>query len=156
MWEKYCSFLIFYMNMELWKKVAVWIRSPLGNLNVISDNRFSRSYNDIYCKVIQWYILQDYISMVTATMSRAYEVMGQYSAVLLWRGQFSPKSSQNTSHSSPVRARYGVYLVGSNCDSFSASVTAVMYAISCYIEPRYNGTRPYSIFRVFRVSSIIM
>ena len=36
-----------------------------------------------------------------------------------------------------------MYFVGSNCDSYSASVIAVMYAISCYIGPHYNGTRLY-------------
>ena len=64
-----------------------------------------------------------------------------YSTMPLWRGQFSPKLSQNTSHSSPVRARYGMYFVGSNSGSCFASVTTVMYAISHYIGPRYNGTR---------------
>ena len=52
-------------------------------------------------------------------------------------------SSQNIFHSSPVRARYWIYFVGSNCDLYFASVTAVMYAISCYIGPGYNGTRLY-------------
>ena len=64
-----------------------------------------------------------------------------YSTMPLWRGQFSPKFSQDTSHSSPVRARYGMYFVGSNSGSCFASVTTVMYAISYYIGPRYNGTR---------------
>ena len=52
-------------------------------------------------------------------------------------------SSQNIFHSSPVRARYGIYFVGSNCDLYFASVTAVVYAISFYIGPSYNGTRLY-------------
>ena len=51
--------------------------------------------------------------------------------------------SQNTSHSSPVRARYGMYFVGSNRDLYSVSVTVVIGAISCHIGPRYNGTRLY-------------
>ena len=50
------------------------------------------------------------------------------------------ESSQNTSHSSPVRARYGVYFVCSNCGLYFVPITAVMYAVSCYIGLRYNGT----------------
>ena len=44
------------------------------------------------------------------------------------------------SHISPLRERYVMYFVGSNCDLYAASVTAAMYAISCYVGPRYNGT----------------
>ena len=39
--------------------------------------------------------------------------------------------------------------VGLHYDLNSASVTAVMYAISCHIGPRYNGTRLY-IYNHFR------
>ena len=53
------------------------------------------------------------------------------------------KSSSIASHSSPVRSTYGMYFVGSNRDSYSAFVNAVMYAISCYIGPRHKGTRLY-------------
>ena len=38
-----------------------------------------------------------------------------------------------------------MYFVGLNGDSYSALVTAVMYAISCYIRPCYNGTQLYII-----------
>ena len=61
-------------------------------------------------------------------------------------GQLPPESPQKTSHSSPVRARYGVCFVGSDPDLYSASVTAVMYAILCYIGPHYNGSQLYIIF----------
>ena len=54
----------------------------------------------------------------------------KYSAVTLKRGKFSPKSSQQTPHSSPVRARYGVYVVILWCDSFSAILIAVPGVIS--------------------------
>ena len=47
---------------------------------------------------------------------------------------------QMTPHISPARARYGLSLVGSYSDLYSASVTAVMYAISCHIWQRNNGT----------------
>ena len=57
----------------------------------------------------------------------------KYSALPLWHGQFSPTFSQSTSHSSPVRARYGIYFVDTNSDLYSASITSMMYAISCYI-----------------------
>ena len=60
----------------------------------------------------------------------------------LWCGQFPPKVSQKTHHSSPVRARYGVSFVDSFSDLYSAPVTAVMYAISYHdfkwkLFPRY-------------------
>ena len=47
--------------------------------------------------------------------------------------------SQQTPHISPSRARYGVSIVQTNSNLYSASVTRVLYAISC-IEPCYNGT----------------
>ena len=43
-------------------------------------------------------------------------------------------SSQKIPHSSPIRARYGVSFVCSNSDLYFASITAVMCAMSCYIE----------------------
>ena len=57
----------------------------------------------------------------------------KYSALLLWHGQFSPTFSQSTSHRSPVRVRYGIYFVDTNSDLYSASITSMMYAISCYL-----------------------
>ena len=39
-----------------------------------------------------------------------------------------------------MRAIYGVSVVNTNSNLCSASVTRVLYAISCWIEPRYNGT----------------
>ena len=66
---------------------------------------------------------------------------------------FSPKSSQNTSHNSPVRARYGVYISGSNCDLYSTSITATTYTISCYIGSSYNSTLLYlSQWKLFNVN----
>ena len=41
------------------------------------------------------------------------------------------------------RASYGVSFVGLAFDWYYASVFALMYAISCYNGPRYNGTRLY-------------
>ena len=35
---------------------------------------------------------------------------------------------------------FGVYFVILISDLYSTSVIADMYAISCYIRPRYNGT----------------
>ena len=46
-------------------------------------------------------------------------------------------------HSSPVRARYGVQFVICHYELYSASVNAMLYKISCNIEPRYNGTQLY-------------
>ena len=58
-------------------------------------------------------------------------------------GQFSPKYSQNTPHSSPVRVSYGLYFGGSDSDWYwySAPAYAVMCVISCYSRLRYNGTQ---------------
>ena len=60
---------------------------------------------------------------------------------------FLQKKLQKTHHRSPVRARYGVSFVDWICDSYSAPVTAVIYAISCDIGPRYNGTQLYLVQR---------
>ena len=49
----------------------------------------------------------------------------------------------NTSHSLPIRASCGMYFVSSNSDLYFASVTAMMFAIWCFIWSRYNGTRLY-------------
>ena len=64
-----------------------------------------------------------------------------YSAVPLKRCQFSLKYSQKTPHSSPVRARYGVYFVNAASDWYSASVPVIIYVISYDSGARYNGTR---------------
>ena len=37
--------------------------------------------------------------------------------------------------------RFGVFFVDSVRALYSASVTAVMYAKSCFIEPRHNGSQ---------------
>ena len=65
-----------------------------------------------------------------------------YSVVRLKRGQLSLKLSRKAHHSSPVWARYGVSFLDSNCDS--DPVTAVLYAISCYIGQCYDDTQMYS------------
>ena len=49
------------------------------------------------------------------------------SVVLLYRGQISPKSSQQTPRSSPVRARYGVSVVSFKYDVSSVAVIAVPF-----------------------------
>ena len=67
----------------------------------------------------------------------------QYCEVPLQRGQFSPKSSQETLHSSPVRARYGVSFVNTNSGWCFASVSVFMFKIPCYVWPRYKGIRLY-------------
>ena len=63
------------------------------------------------------------------------------SAIL--RGQLSPKSSQKTHHSSPVSASYVVSYDGPTSDLYSASIPAVVYAISCHTRSRYGGTGLY-------------
>ena len=70
-------------------------------------------------------------------------ICSRYSAVLLYWGQFFPKSSQKTPHSLPTSLSYGVFFVDQHSDIYSALVTEVMDTISCYIGLRYNGTRLY-------------
>ena len=59
------------------------------------------------------------------------------------------QNCQKTSHSSLTSARYGMYFLGLNLDLYSASVTAVIYEISCYIGPRFNSTPLYIVYTVF-------
>ena len=61
-----------------------------------------------------------------------------YCAVPLWCVQFSHKYSQNTPHSSPVRPRYGVSFVDPASDWCSASVPAIIYAISYDIVKHFK------------------
>ena len=63
-----------------------------------------------------------------------------YSVLPLLRGQFSHKYCQKTPHSLPVRARYGVFIVGPAPGWYSARVPTIIYAISYYIGPCDNGT----------------
>ena len=51
---------------------------------------------------------------------------------------------QKTLHSSPVRARYGVS-VDPTSNWHAASVSVIIYVISYYIGPGYNGTRLYLV-----------
>ena len=78
-----------------------------------------------------------------------------YCVVPLYRNQFSPISSQLTPHISPVRARYGVSIVNTYSDLCSASVTRVLYAISCYIGLRYNSTRLYICWHFMQVYPLV-
>ena len=48
--------------------------------------------------------------------------------------------SQQTPHSAPMWATYGVCFVMDNWDVYSASVTIVLCAIPCYIGPHHNST----------------
>ena len=66
-----------------------------------------------------------------------------HSAMRLQCSQFSPKSSQQTPHSLPVRASYGVSVVSSKLDSFSLAVITVLCGISGNILPNYIGTSLY-------------
>ena len=55
-----------------------------------------------------------------------------------------------------VGARYGVTFVSSHTDLCLASVTVMMYAISCHIGPRYNGTRLYeSSYMLYQFTALM-
>ena len=56
-------------------------------------------------------------------------------------GQYPPKSSQQTLHSSPMRAKYKVTFVILKSALYVALVNAVVCEISCYAGTRYNDTR---------------
>ena len=91
-----------------------------------SHMKLTRLQRTTYCRPLK----------VDTTMKELFfTVRCRYNAV-----NFSPKSSQQTLHSSPMRARYGVSVVILKSNSHSATVIAVPYVISWKIGPRYNGT----------------
>ena len=57
---------------------------------------------------------------------------------------FFQKYSQKTTHSSPIRPRYGVSFVDPASDWYFASLPVIIYVISYNIGPCHNGTRLYS------------
>ena len=90
--------------------------------------------------ITQWHLLVEYwLSTITAYI--------QCGAVIM-RSIFFPNSPkaqslspQQTPHTSPKRASYGVSVLGSNrSDSYYALVAAMIYAISCYIVKLYRDT----------------
>ena len=54
-----------------------------------------------------------------------------------------PKYSQRTPHSSPARARYGVYFVDPKSGWHSDAFPVIIHVICYNIRPRYNGTQLY-------------
>ena len=84
-----------------------------------------------------------YAQFIRVIWSRLY-IKGTVRCRYIMRSIFSQMLTK-ISHGSPVRASYGMYFVGSNRDLYPASLTAVMYPISCYTEPRYNGTRLHNV-----------
>ena len=54
--------------------------------------------------------------------------VSQYSVLSIYRGQFSSHNSWKTSHSSPVRARYGVLIVSAKSNWSCTIVIAVRCA----------------------------
>ena len=74
--------------------------------------------------------LPDLIQLAT----QCWQLQRWYSAVTLSRDQFPLKYmySQERSHNSPFRVRYGLSVVNSNTNLYPASVTAVLQAISCH------------------------
>ena len=63
----------------------------------------------------------------------------QCGAIITW--SIFSKVLKNSSHSSPMRARYGVPFASLMFDLCSAIVSAVLNVISSQIWPCYNGTR---------------
>ena len=68
------------------------------------------------------------------------EAMNNTGSATILATNLKKKYSQNTPHSLTVRVRF---FVGSTSAWYSASVYAMMYTISRYIEPRHNNTCQY-------------
>ena len=74
-------------------------------------------------------------------------LLASLSSCTLYR--FSHKYLQNKPHSLPVRASYGVSFGGPASDWYPAWVRAIIYAISYYTGPSYNGTQPYNAMPLY-------
>ena len=124
--------------------------------------------NEIYlCPIFKWVAriivseLAARVTFPTATgyckrdttpqiMIASFALIHQFDMEILWTvrcrynaANFLQNPYKNTSHSSPVRATYGMNFLGSNSNLYSISVTAVTYSISCHIGTHYNGTPLY-------------
>ena len=86
----------------------------------------------VFCEFTIWFLICCCYRIVVCNTVRR---------VMTWSN--FPKIFTKDTHSSPVRATYGVSFGGSASDWYSASVPAMICAISCCIRPRYNGTRLY-------------
>ena len=84
-------------------------------------------------------LLSHYMKLHTTTTQDCLDI--QCGAVIT-RSIFC-QNPQKTPHSSPVRARYGVYFVNLASEWYSASVPVIIYTISYNIGSRYNGTQLY-------------
>ena len=115
-------------------KKSRWVRPTCNNVRLRTRPRIRK--NNGSAKNRTSHQRKEWISSWQVSTQRP---ISMYSVVLLWRGQFSPNSSQYTPHSSPVRVRYGVSIVNTNSNLCSASVTWVPHAISSCIGPCYNG-----------------
>ena len=82
-------------------------------------------------EVLQWVIPNLANWSMSFSSLKSHVCLSNYNSMPLQQS-FSPKSSQNTTHSSPVRTKYGVCFVGLISDSCSASVTAVIY-VNCHV-----------------------
>ena len=121
--------------------------ATLGNVNHWFTTRYCRALTDDQrerilsydplVSIVPEYGPAQYCHVLWHLQSVCFSCL--YSAVPLKRVNFVPKSSQ-TSHSSPVRARYGLSVVILKSDSFSVAAITVPYVTSRQIGPRYNGT----------------
>ena len=114
----------------------VMMKAFIGDEAVALD--FVDLFDSIFHEICAQFALPCVVLWFRVTPVHSYTVQYRYNAV-----NILPEFSQKTHHSSPVRARYGVSFVDSISYSYSTPVTAVMYAISCYIGLRYNGTHLY-------------
>ena len=109
------------------------------HFRTITFNLCGISYSPRWLLIVQSMKTQSTtVSMVAHairhTVRRRYKVVN-----------FLTNIHKNTPHSSPVKARYGVYFVDSTSDWYSASIPAMIYVVAYFIGPRYNSTRLYPL-----------
>ena len=68
-----------------------------------------------------------------------HTLVNEYSALSIYRGQFSLNNSWKTSHSPPVKARYGVSTTSARYDRSSTIAAVGLCALSSYIELYMNA-----------------
>ena len=111
--------------MNIWYFLSVITK----NINKMTGRLYSlKMSTQKNLKTLDWQIPFQFISQWRTTIMSDHKC----SAMPLRRSQFSPKSSQQTPHSFPMRARHGVHFVSINLTLCSAAAAAELYVRSCY------------------------
>ena len=124
-----------------------------SNVHLVQGYIFFTKFLTMHCKWLQ--ILQLLESIYRYTFNNFQESLRvvhlevtsdwahSYTEQHRYNSQFSRKYSEKTPHSSPVRARYGVFFVDPASEWYSPSDPAIIHVISYNIGQCYNGTRLY-------------